>query len=105
MSPALLVLREHLPSGKTSLRVNIDATKIGYVARFIDHSCDGGNVKAVLVRNSGSLFSRFCFFASRDISEDDELSFSYGKSGIKENGLPCFCGSANCLGVPPTEET
>lgn len=40
-----------------------------------------------------------------DISEDEELSFSYGESRIKENGLPCFCGSANCLGVLPSEET
>lgn len=85
--------------------MNIDATKIGNVARFINHSCDGGNLKAVLVRNSGSLLPRLCFFASMDIAEDDELSFSYGESRIKENGLPCFCGSANCVGVLPSEET
>ncbi|XP_078175707.1 SET domain protein 20 isoform X1 [Carex rostrata] len=105
ISPALLVVREHLPSGKVCLRINIDATKIGNVSRFINHSCDGGNLKAVLVRNSGSLLPRLCFFASMDISEDEELSFSYGESKIKENGLPCFCGSANCLGVLPSEET
>ncbi|KAJ4763748.1 Histone-lysine N-methyltransferase SUVR3 [Rhynchospora pubera] len=105
ISPALLVVREHLPSGKACLRVNIDATKIGNAARFINHSCDGGNLKLLLVRNSGSLLPRLCFFASVDISEDEELSFSYGASAIKENSLPCFCGSANCSGVLPSEET
>jgi [histone H3]-lysine36 N-dimethyltransferase SETMAR len=28
-------LREHIPSGKACLRVNIDATRVGNVARFI----------------------------------------------------------------------
>ncbi|KAL9670870.1 hypothetical protein QQ045_008429 [Rhodiola kirilowii] len=43
-SSALLVVREHLPSGKACLRINIDATKVGNVGRFINHSCDGGNL-------------------------------------------------------------
>ncbi|CAK9322739.1 unnamed protein product [Citrullus colocynthis] len=41
---SLLVVREHLPSGNACLRMNIDATWIGNVARFINHSCDGGNL-------------------------------------------------------------
>ncbi|XP_010245028.1 PREDICTED: histone-lysine N-methyltransferase SUVR3 isoform X2 [Nelumbo nucifera] len=52
-SSALLVVREHLPSGKACMRVNIDATRVGNIARFINHSCDGGNLMTVLVRSSG----------------------------------------------------
>lgn len=105
LSPALLVIREHLPSGKACLRVNIDATRIGNVARFINHSCDGGNLLSILVRNTGSLLPRLCFFAKRDIVEGEELTFSYGTASVRSNGLPCFCGSSCCLGVLPSEET
>ncbi|KAL9262399.1 Histone-lysine N-methyltransferase SUVR3-like protein [Drosera capensis] len=81
-SSALLVVREHLPSRKACFRINIDATKIGNVARFINHSCDGGSLSTVLVHNSGSLLPRVCFFASKDIKEGEELSFSYGDARL-----------------------
>jgi len=105
LSPALLVVREHLPSGKACLRVNIDATQIGNVARFINHSCDGGNLLAILVRNSGSLLPRLCFFAAADILEGEELTFSYGDARLQPEGLPCFCGTDACCGLLPSEET
>lgn len=104
-SSALLVVREHLPSGKACLRMNIDGTRIGNVARFINHSCDGGNLLTVLVRSSGALLPRLCFFASKNIQEDEELTFSYGDIRIREKGLPCFCGSSCCFGVLPSENT
>lgn len=102
---ALLVVREHLPSGKACMRINIDATRIGNVSRFINHSCDGGNLSTVLVRNSGALLPRLCFFASRDIKEDEEITFSYGEIRLKSKGLQCFCGSSSCSGVLPSENT
>ncbi|KAK8942394.1 Histone-lysine N-methyltransferase SUVR3 [Platanthera zijinensis] len=105
VSPALLVVREHLPSGKACLRVNIDATNIGNVARFINHSCDGGNLMAVLVRNSGSFLPRLCFFAALDISEGEELTFSYGDARLRRKDSPCFCRKEACLGFLPSEET
>lgn len=105
LCPALIVIREHLPSGKACLRVNIDATRVGNVARFINHSCDGGNLHPVLVRSSGLLLPRLCFFAARDIVEGEELTFSYGDARVRPKGLPCFCGSSGCSGVLPSEET
>lgn len=102
---ALLVVREHLPSGKACLRINIDATRVGNVARFINHSCDGGNLSTVLVRSSGALLPRVCFFASRDILKDEELTFSYGEAGQNPNGAKCFCGSVCCTGLMPSEHT
>ncbi|XVF42605.1 hypothetical protein PTKIN_Ptkin01aG0377500 [Pterospermum kingtungense] len=104
-SSALLVVREHLPSGKACLRINIDATRVGNIARFINHSCDGGNLSTVLVRSSGALLPRLCFFASKNIKEDEELSFSYGEIRVRPNGLKCFCGSSCCFGTLPSEHT
>ncbi|CAN6464999.1 unnamed protein product [Victoria cruziana] len=104
-SPALLVVREHLPSGKSCLRINIDATRVGNVARFINHACDGGNLSTVLLRNSGALLPRLCFFAARDIFEGEELAFSYGDVRQGRRAVPCFCGSSNCSGLMPYEQT
>jgi len=47
------VLREWLPSGTAAVRLNIDATHRGNLARFCNHSCDGGNVRLVLGRWAG----------------------------------------------------
>ncbi|ESQ49723.1 hypothetical protein EUTSA_v10021023mg [Eutrema salsugineum] len=109
-SSALLVIREHLPSGKACLRINIDATRIGNVARFINHSCDGGNLSTVLLRSSGALLPRLCFFAARDILAAEELSFSYGDVRLtagknRDNKLNCCCGSSCCFGTLPCENT
>jgi hypothetical protein len=78
---------------------------VGSVARFINHSCDGGNLQPVLVRASGSLLPRLCFFAARDIVEGEELTFSYGDARLRPKGLPCFCGSLGCSGVLRSQET
>ncbi|XP_010463834.1 PREDICTED: histone-lysine N-methyltransferase SUVR3-like [Camelina sativa] len=103
---ALLVVREHLPSGNACLRINIDATRIGNIARFINHSCDGGNLSTVLLRSSGALLPRLCFFAARDIFAEEELTFSYGDVSVNgENKLNCCCGSSCCIGTLPCENT
>lgn len=104
-SSAVLVVREHLPSRKACFRINIDATRIGNVGRFMNHSCDGGNLSTTLIRSSGALLPRLCFFASRDIQADEELCFSYGDIRLRPNGLQCFCGSSSCFGILPSEDT
>ena len=104
-SCALLVVREHLPSGKACMRMNIDATVMGNVSRFINHSCDGGNLSTVIVRSSGALLPRLCFFTSRDVQKDEELTFSYGEIRLRSKGLQCFCNSPDCFGILPSENT
>ncbi|KAF3615242.1 putative 50S ribosomal protein L25-like [Capsicum annuum] len=104
-SPALLVVKEHLPSGNVCMRINIDATRIGNIARFINHSCDGGNLCTLIVRSSGALLPRVCFFSSRVILENEELTFSYGESIVNSTGAQCFCNSACCRGILPAEHT
>ncbi|KAK2451250.1 SET-domain containing protein lysine methyltransferase family protein [Trifolium repens] len=66
---------------KACLRLNIDATTrigniAGFVARFVNHSCDGGNLctSTKLIRSSGGLFPRLFFFALKDIQKDEELT-------------------------------
>lgn len=103
---ALLVVREHLPSGKACLRLNIDATAAGNVARFINHSCDGGNLSTQLVRKPGSLLPRLCFFASQHISSGHELTFSYGgPPPATALAKPCYCGAPCCSGSLPSDPT
>lgn len=105
--PALLVVREHLPSGTATLRLNIDATNFGNAARFINHSCDGGNVARVLVRQTGWPLPHVALFASRRILAGEEITMSYGEVQVEgqgdKNAPPCFCGSSNCLGVMPRD--
>eukprot|EP00249_Psilotum_nudum_P021935 c28307_g1_i4 orf=180-1457(+) len=104
-STALLVLREHLPSQQACLRLNIDATRVGNVARFINHACDGGNLLPCLIRLRGSLIPKLAFFAKKDILEGEELTFSYGQVEEGSKSQPCFCGVAECKGVLPSEQT
>ena len=50
LHPCRQVLREWLPSGTAAIRLNIDATRRGNLARFFNHSCDGGNLQLLLAR-------------------------------------------------------
>ncbi|KAK9851894.1 hypothetical protein WJX84_003782 [Apatococcus fuscideae] len=75
---ALLAVREYLPSRQASLRLTIDATRVGNIARFFNHSCDGGNLELFVVRAHGALIPHVALFARRDISPGEELTFAYG---------------------------
>ncbi|WIA21330.1 hypothetical protein OEZ85_000557 [Tetradesmus obliquus] len=110
---ALLVVRVQLPSGSSCLKVCIDATRRGNVARFINHSCDGGNLEPVIVTSRGSLLPRVALFAARDITQGEELSFCYAVSNTATSSATsevaaaasrrhCFCGAANCPGFLPS---
>ncbi|XP_024402689.1 histone-lysine N-methyltransferase SUVR3 isoform X4 [Physcomitrium patens] len=103
---ALLVVREYMPSGEACVRINVDATKVGNVARFINHACDGGNLLPCLVRASGSVIPRLALFARQDIHDGEELRYSYGScGGVAGKVLPCYCGTPACFGTLPSEST
>ena len=53
------MLREWLPSGTAVVRLNIDATHRGNLARFFNHACDGGNLQLLLGRR-GMACNRLC---------------------------------------------
>ncbi|GLC33219.1 hypothetical protein PLESTB_000358300 [Pleodorina starrii] len=123
---ALLVVREVLPSG-LALRINIDATSVGNVARFFNHSCDGGSMALVVVHRRGSFVPAVALFASRDVAVWEELTFAYGPPSKGRRGVraraeaecdacvqagsgdragesrPCRCGTSACLGYLPNE--
>lgn len=70
---------------------DIDASRQGNEARFINHSCDT-NCEAVNYDDEEVWIE-----ASRDIKAGEELSYNYGFSEPDEY-FPCLCGSPNCRG-------
>eukprot|EP00210_Caulerpa_lentillifera_P003677 g3510.t1 len=103
---ALLVIREVLSSG-SCLRTNIDGTRKGNVARFLNHSCDGGNLRVEIEREAEIMIPRVCFYANVDIHEHEELTFFYVNINAEREDPPltrmerCFCGSDSCCGFLP----
>lgn len=99
---ALLVFREILPSGTAALRTFVDATNVGSIARFFNHSCDGGNLESFAIRRSGCIVPCIAFFARYDIHQGQELTFAYGSPAAQGKKL-CLCGTSACLGYLPHE--
>eukprot|EP00897_Mesotaenium_endlicherianum_P009942 jgi/Mesen1/8977/ME000056S08386 len=106
-SKYLMVVKEHLPSGELSLRTNIDPTYIGNVGRFINHSCDGGNLLPCIIRSTSYPIPRVGFFARRFIHTNEELTYSYGQVeiGALKQLSKCVCGLSACSGFLPSELT
>jgi hypothetical protein len=72
----------------------IDAIICGNISRFFNHSCDGGNLRKVIMF-AGHLQmdeQRICFFTNRNVRKGEELTFDYGTVQFQ----PCACGSAVC---------
>ncbi|KXS18345.1 SET domain-containing protein [Gonapodya prolifera JEL478] len=72
----------------------IDATKMGNLARFINHSCDP-NCNAKIINLDGQ--KKIVIYAKKDIEEGDEITYDY-KFPLEAEKLPCYCGSKNCRG-------
>jgi len=85
------------------LRTNIDATQVGNIARFINHSCMP-NLIPYMIRID-SIIPRVVLFAARDIAPYEEITFSYGQidTSNTNNRIKCLCGSVNCKLYLPYE--
>ncbi len=70
---------------------DIDATRGGNDARFINHSCEP-NCEAVNYDDA-----EIWIEAIRDIKKGEELTYDYGFDEPDEY-FPCYCGSKNCRG-------
>ncbi|KAF2702943.1 hypothetical protein K504DRAFT_508572 [Pleomassaria siparia CBS 279.74] len=75
----------------------VDATKMGGIARFINHSCTP-NCTAKIIRVDGT--KRIVIYALRDIGKDEELTYDYKfeREMDATDRIPCLCGSIGCKG-------
>ncbi|KAM3723517.1 Histone-lysine N-methyltransferase set-2 [Dirofilaria immitis] len=72
----------------------IDATQMGNLARFINHSCQP-NCYAKIVVVDGE--KRIVIYSKLPISKGDEITYDY-KFPIEEDKIDCLCGAPGCRG-------
>jgi len=76
----------------------VDATRIGCMARFINHCCcANAYAKIVSVYTEQGLENKIIVFASQDIHVGDEITYDY-KFPVEDGSLRCTCGAPNCIG-------
>ena len=98
------VVKQHLPTRSTSLRVNVDATKCGNITRFINHSCGAANAELCLASATGCLLPRLVVVARRLIAANEEITIEYGPPNEQTRGCThCLCGSSFCRGGLPCQ--
>ena len=101
----ILVLREHFSGGILTILTCVDPTHVGNVGRFLNHSCDQGNLELRIVRSSGCALPRAAFYARRQLRAGEELTYAYGlPAPASPSCKRCFCGTAACLGALPKDD-
>mmetsp|Transcript_25960 Transcript_25960/g.39290 ORF Transcript_25960/g.39290 Transcript_25960/m.39290 type:complete len:1246 (+) Transcript_25960:56-3793(+) len=77
----------------------VDATKIGCMARFMNHSCKSNAYAKVISVDTdlGVQEKKICVFANRDIAAGEEITYDY-KFPVEDGSLRCTCGAPNCIG-------
>ncbi|KAJ1984247.1 histone methyltransferase set1 [Dimargaris cristalligena] len=73
----------------------IDATKMGNMARFVNHCCQP-NCNARIITVDGG--KRIVIYAKRDIDAGEEITYDY-KFPIEKDKIPCLCGAEGCRGT------
>lgn len=96
----------------------VDATKIGCMARFMNHSCQpNAYARIILVDTDFGPEKKIVVFANRDISSGEEVTYgklfaSFAvtclcrflhfyldyKFPVEDGSLRCMCGAPNCIG-------
>ncbi|KAI0222919.1 hypothetical protein L0F63_006224 [Massospora cicadina] len=86
-----------------SLNANkyIDATTVGSLARFINHSC---NPNCVLQKWIVGSHVSIGIFTQRGIKKGEELTFDYKFQRYGAVAQKCYCGEPNCKGVLGSEK-
>jgi len=76
----------------------IDATMIGCMARFMNHSCSSNSFARVIsVETEYGQDKKIVVFANRDITAGEEITYDY-KFPVEDGSLRCTCGAPNCIG-------
>ncbi|GAB9473117.1 Histone-lysine n-methyltransferase [Globisporangium polare] len=73
----------------------IDATRVGNLARFINHSCDPKAFARVVTVEGNE--KKIVIFAKRAIDAGDEVTYDY-KFPIEDEAIRCDCSAPNCIG-------
>jgi hypothetical protein len=73
----------------------IDPTGSGNIARFVNHSCDP-NCQTTKWQVNGEI--QVGVFATKEIEENEELTFNYQFDFFKTLLNKCYCGAKNCRG-------
>eukprot|EP01134_Creolimax_fragrantissima_P006612 CFRG6612T1 len=105
---------ESTPPSPIAYRTNIDATFMGNIGRYINHSCQPNLIKHIA--RHGLKVPSVALFSNRDLAVGEELTFSYGddnrlrnNDGTKNGGCKdavnttteCRCGAEHCTGAMP----
>lgn len=76
----------------------VDATKIGCMARFMNHCCQpNAYAKVITVDTDYGQDNKIVIFSSIDIKAGEEITYDY-KFPVEDGSLKCTCGAPNCIG-------
>lgn len=76
----------------------VDATMIGCMARFMNHSCSpNAYAKVITVDTDLGADKKIMVFALQDIKAGEEITYDY-KFPVEDGSLKCSCGAPNCIG-------
>jgi len=74
----------------------VDATTLGCMARFMNHSCQP-NAYAEVVQLDATT-GKIVVFANQKIPAGSEITYDY-KFPVEDGSLRCTCGHPNCIGT------
>ena len=76
----------------------VDATKIGCMAGFMNHSCQSNAYARIIsVDTEAGQDRKIVVFAKRNITAGEEITYDY-KFPVEDGSLKCECGAPNCIG-------
>ncbi|CAM9396626.1 unnamed protein product [Heterosigma akashiwo] len=73
----------------------VDATRMGSLARYINHSCDPNCYSQVIVHEGRK---KIVVYAKRAVAAGEELCYDYKFPTEDAEKLVCLCGAARCRG-------